>query len=198
MRKVQWGSAMRVYLAGPEVFLPDAVQVGERKKEICRKYGLTAHFPLDAGIDLEGLPPQEGARLLFRANIAAIDDSDAMIANMAPFRGPGLDGGTAFEMGYAAAIGIPIYAYTNDPRTYLGRARSLGLVARVDEDGRSRDEGDMEIEDFGLVDNLMLACAAHELVKPMIWRGGTGGSLDLDTGFAMFEAAVQKLARTFD
>jgi nucleoside 2-deoxyribosyltransferase len=189
---------MRVYLAGPEVFLPDAVQVGERKKEICAKYGLTAHFPLDAPVDLEGLPPQDAARLLFRANIAAIDDSDAMIANMAPFRGPGLDGGTAFEMGYAAAIGIPIYAYTNDPRTYLGRARSLGLVARVDEEGRSRDEGDMEIEDFGLVDNLMLACAARELIKPMIWRGGTAGALDLDTGLAMFEAAVQKLARTFD
>ncbi len=114
---------------------------------------------------------------------------------MTPLRGPGMDGGTAFEMGYAHAKEIPIYAYTNDPRTYLGRARALGLVARV-EAGRSRDTHGLEVEDFGLIDNLMLACAASGLAKPIVWRAaqGTGG---LDAGLAMFEAAVQEAARAF-
>ena len=188
---------MRAYLAGPEVFLPNAVEIGVRKKEICRKYGITGHYPLDAVIDLSGLSPQDAARLIFQANIMAIDEADALIANMAPFRGPGLDGGTAFEMGYAAALGIPIYAYTNDPRSYLGRSRSLGLVDRIDEEGRSRDAEGLVIEDFGLIDNLMPVCSARDLAKPIFWRAGTEGSLDLDTGLAMFEAAVQKAARAF-
>ncbi|MDF1764445.1 MAG: nucleoside 2-deoxyribosyltransferase, partial [Oleibacter sp.] len=29
----------RIYLAGPEVFLPDATLVGEQKKQLCRQYG---------------------------------------------------------------------------------------------------------------------------------------------------------------
>lgn len=188
---------MKIYLAGPEVFLAEAREIGERKKQICRKYGVVGHYPLDAAIDLAGLSPPESARLIFQANITAIDDSDALIANMAPFRGPGLDGGTAFEMGYAAALGIPIYAYTNDPRSYLGRSRSLGLVARVDEHGRSRDRLDMEIEDFGLIDNLMPVCAARELSKPMLWRAGATAAEGFDMGLAMFEAAVQQAVHAF-
>ena len=121
-----------------------------------------------------------------------------LIANMAPLRGPGMDGGTAFEMGYAAALGIPIFAYTNDPRSYLGRSRSLGLVAGIDEGGRSRDAQGLEIEDFGLVDNLMPVCSARELAKPIFWRASTeAGLLDLDTSLALFETAVQKAAYSF-
>ena len=32
---------MRAYLAGPEVFLPDAVAIGEAKKAICAEHGLS-------------------------------------------------------------------------------------------------------------------------------------------------------------
>jgi nucleoside 2-deoxyribosyltransferase len=187
---------MKVYLAGPEVFLPNAVEIGERQKAICRKYGIAGHFPLDAAVDLAELAPLEAAREIFRANIAAIDAADAVIANLAPFRGPGMDGGTAFEMGYAHAKGVPIFAYTSDPRTYLGRARALGLVARMDELGRSRDRGELEIEDFGLVDNLMMACAPSSLAKPMIWRASQNPA-GLETNLAMFETAVQDAARAF-
>jgi nucleoside 2-deoxyribosyltransferase len=187
---------MKVYLAGPEVFLPEAREIAVRQKTICRKYGITGHFPLDAEIDHARLSPQEAARAIFLANLAAIDAADALIANMTPIRGPGMDGGTAFEMGYAHARAIPIYAYTNDPRTYLGRARALGLVVRVDEAGKSRDAIGLEIEDFGLVDNLMMGCAASDLAKPIFWRGAqtTGG---LDTSLANFEAAVQAAAHAF-
>lgn len=187
---------MKVYLAGPDVFLPDADEIGERQKAICRKYGIAGHFPLDAGLDLSGLMPQQAARAIFLANIEAIDAADAVIANMTPIRGPGMDGGTAFEMGYAHAKEIPIFAYTNDPRTYLGRARALGLVAQVENGGKSRDSFGLEIEDLGLIDNLMMACAATTISKPIFWRAMQGAQAP-DPGLSMFEAAVQEAANAF-
>ena len=38
---------MKIYLAGPDVFLPDAVAMGQRKREICARHGLVGLFPLD-------------------------------------------------------------------------------------------------------------------------------------------------------
>ena len=50
----------RVYLAGPDVFLPDALAVGEAKKRLCADHGLEGVFPLDNPIDhLDGLPPEQ-------------------------------------------------------------------------------------------------------------------------------------------
>src|ERR1700730_12393314 len=37
---------MKVYLAGPDVFLPKPDEMGRRKKELCTQYGLTGLFPL--------------------------------------------------------------------------------------------------------------------------------------------------------
>ena len=43
----------KVYLAGPEVFLRNAVETGVAKVEICARYGLEGKYPLDAQLDLE-------------------------------------------------------------------------------------------------------------------------------------------------
>ena len=43
---------MKVYLAGPDVFLPDAVEIGRRKVEMCARHGLTGLYPLDNAVDL--------------------------------------------------------------------------------------------------------------------------------------------------
>ena len=40
--------APRVYLAGPEVFLPDGAAVGDAKRALCAAAGLVGVFPLDA------------------------------------------------------------------------------------------------------------------------------------------------------
>ena len=37
----------RVYLAGPEVFLSNAREVGARKRAICERHGLVGVFPGD-------------------------------------------------------------------------------------------------------------------------------------------------------
>ena len=43
---------MKIYLAGPDVFLPDAVEIGRRKAAICARHGLSGLYPLDNAIDL--------------------------------------------------------------------------------------------------------------------------------------------------
>ena len=39
--------APRIYLAGPEVFLPDPLAMGAKKVALCAKHGFEGVFPLD-------------------------------------------------------------------------------------------------------------------------------------------------------
>ena len=92
---------MKIYLAGPEVFFPAPQKEGQRLKDICADHGFEGVFPLDGEVGMESLAAWEIAGAIFDANIQKIDQCSAVIANMTPFRGPGMDGGTAFEIGYA-------------------------------------------------------------------------------------------------
>src|SRR6476620_7652217 len=55
-------SRHRIYLAGPEVFLPNAREVGEGKRRIAAEAGFEGVFPLDNALDLAGLSKTEQAR----------------------------------------------------------------------------------------------------------------------------------------
>ena len=46
---------MKVYLAGPDVFLPDAIETGRAKVDLCAAYGLTGRFPLENRSDRDHL-----------------------------------------------------------------------------------------------------------------------------------------------
>ena len=102
----------RVFLAGPEVFLPDAIQMGKRKKELSLKYGFEGVFSLDAEMDVSDLQPREAGLQKGRSNEKLIASCDALIANITPFRGPSADVGTVYEIGFARARGMIVYAYT--------------------------------------------------------------------------------------
>src|SRR6202051_4239894 len=93
---------MKVYLAGPDVFLPDAVEFGRRKVELCARYGLTGLYPPDNKIDLSAA---DASLQIFRGNEAMMNEADAVIANLTPFRGPGADAGTVYELGFMAGGG---------------------------------------------------------------------------------------------
>lgn len=82
-----------VYLAGPEVFLADAAAVGEAKKAICARYGLAGLFPLDNELYLGGMEPHAAGIAISKANEALMRKADLVIANITPFRGPGMDPG---------------------------------------------------------------------------------------------------------
>lgn len=126
---------MRLYLAGPEVFLPDAAAVGAAKKALCARHGIEGVFPLDP----PGADPGDW-RAIFARCEALLRASDALAANLSPFRGAGADPGTVYELGLMRGLGRPVHGYSGD-----GRA----LRERVAPDG-------MLVEDFGLAENLMI------------------------------------------
>ncbi len=148
---------MRVYLAGPDVFLPNPQQRGEALKAICARHGLTGVFPLD---DLGEPEPAEWAsrplphRIALR-NEAHILGSAALIANLTPFRGPSADVGTVFELGFMRALGRPVFGWSNGGADFT--ARTLDFLGSATPDGEGwRDAEGMALERFGCLDNLMI------------------------------------------
>src|SRR5450755_3102057 len=113
---------MKIYLAGPDVFLPDAVGIGRRKAELCARHGLTGLYPLDNAIDLA---VRDASLQIFRGNEAMMNGADAIIANLTPFRGASADAGTVYELGYMAGRGKLCLGYSNDPSSYADRVRKF-------------------------------------------------------------------------
>jgi nucleoside 2-deoxyribosyltransferase len=149
---------IRIYLAGPEVFLANAREIGSRKRAICQRYGLVGIFPTD---EEEPCSPSmtlpERGLAISRAIERVMRTCDAMIVNLTPFRGPSADVGSAYEMGFMRALGRPICAYTNDDRPFHDRVRAFcGGAVRERPTGEHEDSDGMAIESFTLRDNLML------------------------------------------
>lgn len=148
-------SKPRVYLAGPDLFYPDAAVRYARLQSLCEQHGLIAVIPVENQPDF-GIKDCQEARAIRRHNVELIQSSDAVLANVTPYFGLEPDSGTAYEMGYAAACGIPVAAYCLDGVDTRTRVLKAGHL--IDADGR--DDDGMLIEDFGLHANLML-CAQH-------------------------------------
>ncbi len=179
--------SVRVYLAGPDVFLPRPDCRAAAQKLICARHGLEGVSPLDhvpeepAGWRALGV-----ARHIALCNEAHIRRCAAVIANLTPFRGPSADPGTVYEIGFARALGRPVFAYATTTLDYAGRVR---LQSRGNGAGDRDGEG-MQIEEFGLFENLMVACAVED-------SGGVLVCEDRDrwSDLTVFERCVQEAAR---
>jgi nucleoside 2-deoxyribosyltransferase len=185
----------RIYLAGPEVFLPNARAVGAEKCRLAADAGLEGAFPLDAQLHLDTLPPGEQAQRISRANEDLMRSSDGLIANLTPFRGVSMDAGTAFEVGFMQALGRPLAGYTNVAAGYAERARTYRTRGPASMDC---DRADLEIEDFGLAENLMIEVAILSSGGRVVRRQVLPGTELTDTaGFARCLADMaERLART--
>jgi nucleoside 2-deoxyribosyltransferase len=146
---------MKIYLAGPDVFRPDVTEWAESVRDLCRRYGFEALLPVDHN---ETTPEK-----IYQSNIDLIRKAQIVVANLDPFRGPEPDSGTAFELGYALALGKKICGYVTRLET---------VAQRVDvAENRSEppapygekltDRNGLMIENFGLPCNLMLSIPAH-------------------------------------
>ncbi|NPA06047.1 MAG: nucleoside 2-deoxyribosyltransferase [Chloroflexi bacterium] len=100
---------LHIYVAGP-LFTPAQRAFLERIDSICRDLGFTTYLPhRDAGVfDREG-----DARPIFEGDLRALNAADAVVAVL---DGCDVDSGTAWEMGYAYALGRPIIGYVSDVR----------------------------------------------------------------------------------
>lgn len=96
----------RVYLAGPDVFHLDAADHFALLRAICDTLGMVALCPFDEAIDANTSP-----QAIYAANMAMLRAAQGVVANLVPFRGAEPDSGTVFEVGVAAALGIPVVAY---------------------------------------------------------------------------------------
>lgn len=137
---------MKLYLAGPDVFRPDAAAWARQVCELCRAAGHEALIPLD-----EDLPVTAAG--IYRSNLQRIAAADAVLANLNPFRGDEPDSGTCVEVGYALALGKTVIGYADDLRPLRERLGASG----PDADGRWRDAAGHVVENFGLPLNLMLS-----------------------------------------
>ncbi|WP_428490055.1 nucleoside 2-deoxyribosyltransferase [Rhodopila sp.] len=180
----------RVYLAGPDVFLPDPIAWMQRKKAICAGFHLVGVSPLD---DLPDQPPDwlvlpEWQRIALR-NEAHIRSCAAVVANLTPFRGPSADVGTVYEVGFARGLGLKLFGYATVSADLLDRTQSL-VGARQQPEGTWRDADGLLVEQFGLFDNLMIEAAIN----------GSGGALVRDDqdrwrDLSVFERCVQLAAQ---
>jgi nucleoside 2-deoxyribosyltransferase len=165
-----------VYLAGPTVFVP-----------------------LDAQAGLENVPP--GRALVTRivqADIALMHRADAGLFCLDGFRrGPEMDPGTAFEIGYMHAIGKKLSGWTRDTRDYPARVAAFftdtfgldlqagtggGTGARS---GQLRDPDGILVHSEGCLQNAM----THVAIEL------SGGAVHADPNWhTAFDAAVRDLA----
>jgi nucleoside 2-deoxyribosyltransferase len=181
---------MRVYLAGPDVFLPNPQARAAAMKAICHRYGITGISPLDPLAD----EPTAWADLhepfrIARRNEAHIASCTALVANLTPFRGPSADTGTVFELGFMRALGRPVYGWTNVATAFATRTRAfLG-------DERETDADNMLIEDFTpLADNLMIDAAIVASNGSLI-RHPSCPPAERWTSLDAFDLCIAELAR---
>jgi nucleoside 2-deoxyribosyltransferase len=147
-----------VFLSGPDQWLPDAGELLTRKRALCEAAGFVAITGLD-GERREKDASEAMAREVYAGALANLRQADAVIANLSPWRGPNCDPGCAFEVGFASALGKPVFAYMNvtdeDDADYRMRVEAM-LGAVPDDLGGWRDPEGARVEDFGLPENLML------------------------------------------
>ena len=139
----------KIYCAGFDVFSPVAKEIAKSKKKVCRNLDFEALTPMDNESD----NPQE----IFHNNELLINHCDCLVANLNDFKGKDIDSGTAFEIGYAYALHIPVFGYLNDTRSLIEKNRNQQLTIV--------DNTIYKIENFNLPVNLMIAQSCKEIIK---------------------------------
>jgi nucleoside 2-deoxyribosyltransferase len=169
---------IKIYLAGPDVFRQNAIEHFNNLKEICRKQGFEGIAPLDNTVEInsEDECTPIHSNLIFTANVDMIKECDIIVANIEPFRGAGVDDGTAWEIAYGFALGKKIWGYSDYSNL------SLKAITNVMFD-ITRQEHYPIVENFGNTANLMIV----ESIKK------SGGNI-----FKTFEECIESVYQFFN
>jgi nucleoside 2-deoxyribosyltransferase len=147
------------YLAGPDVFLVDAIEAGGRLRAICEKHGVEGRYPMDNEIKGAFANKSQMGDEITWANYGMLFESDAIIANMNWFRGLEPDSGTCAEVGFAVALKKPVFLYLEDLRSVLDKVPHV-----INADGLPIDQWGNIVEDFDYPANLMMVSPAIVIV----------------------------------
>jgi nucleoside 2-deoxyribosyltransferase len=175
---------MKAYLAGPDVFLPNAPANAAAKIAICARYGIEGLAPLDD--ESAPLPDDQAWRAIYRNCIGMMQACDIIIANLTPFRGASADSGTLIEVGWFLGHGKPVFGYSNSALLFDTRSRTQRSAI-------ADPIPNLAVEGFSLPDNLMIAGAVEyggglPLTLPQDQKSRTFDALDI------FEACVAAAA----
>lgn len=151
----------KIYLAGPDVFEPNAIKLGQEYVKTCKKFGFDALFPLDNVVNFNQ-EKKDIAKEIYEKNCQLIDKADIVIANLNAFRGKEADSGTIWECGYAHAKGKEVYGYMQNCNSYVNK---FSNDEKTLIDDRYFDNEGKEIENFDLCINLMIGCSCKKIVQ---------------------------------
>lgn len=153
---------VKIYIAGPDVFKENSIEIGQLYKKISKCYGYIGLYPLDNEISFNN-KPRVIANNIYKANISLIKECDIVIANLNPFRGKEADSGTIWECGYAKALGKKVYGYMNNTQAYINTFKKNETTSN--RKGETTDLHNLVIEDFDYPINLMIACSVEKIVE---------------------------------
>jgi nucleoside 2-deoxyribosyltransferase len=142
---------VKAYLAGPDVFLPNAHENAAAKVAICAQYGILGRPPLNLALNL---PDDELWRAIYLKDIEMMEECDIIIANLTPFRGASADSGTLIEVGWFLGRRKPVFGYSNCAALF--DTRSAAHVAAFPDPIPG-----LAVEGLGLPDNLMIPGAVE-------------------------------------
>jgi nucleoside 2-deoxyribosyltransferase len=183
-----FGAAMRritsLYIGGPDVAFPGSVEILNHKRSLTEDAGFVPVIPSDS-ILVETTPSEAMAREIYMDRVSRMRLADAAIINLTPWRGPTCESSAAYEIGFLAALGKPVFAYlnvTSEAEAEL-RVRVEDQIGAKNARGKLVDAYGVEIEDFGLPESLMVWAEARRLyavVTPDLFGDTTGFEMCLD------------------
>jgi nucleoside 2-deoxyribosyltransferase len=177
------------------VFAPEPEAIFARMKQLCAVEGLTGVSPIDNQLGLEGLTPGHAlAERIVRADIDLMRSLDGGLFCLDPIRrGVEMDAGTAFEVGYMAALGKKLVGWTRDARLYPQKVAACfgGVLQPAAANAQGGMSGTMRDPDGMLVHSE--GCVQNAMVHVGIELAGGAVFADADWEVA-FAAAARQLA----
>lgn len=180
----------KIYIAGPDVFFENSIQIGKTKKDLCLKYGFEGIYPLDLlpeDLFSNKYTSSQQAKIIKNACVKGIKDCDILIANMTPFRGVSMDVGTANEIGLAHMIDKDIYGYSLNSKSYLEKLNETNNISMSEKSlhGETFYDNDKSvIENFDKIDNCMVTESCSKIFFP---------ENDLENNISLFEKVLIEL-----
>jgi nucleoside 2-deoxyribosyltransferase/predicted secreted protein len=114
----------RVYLAGP-LFSEAERAFNRTVRDLLQAHFFRVYLPQEAAEAPGREPDADGA--IYQTHVAALRETDVVVAVC---DGPDADSGTAWEMGYASALGIPLVALRTDSRRFSAERRLNLMLER--------------------------------------------------------------------
>lgn len=157
-----------VYFETPRVHFGDWPLVKARIEALCREYGLDPRLPTDdAFYGKSG--GREISHRIARRNMSALDDAEALIVDLNPFRGPSIATRAAWAIGNASARGLPVHGYLHCPESYFERyrrhvndARSFARALAARQSGEIIGPDNGIVDTFGVFDTPVVAETVSE------------------------------------